>query len=57
MRHSRENLKAMAREALVARDTGDVRWQLLVIRMVLLTGFESAAVERGIEAIAQGVWA
>lgn len=44
-KYSREDLRAMATEALAARDAEDPRWFLLVLQLALRTGLDFLQIE------------
>lgn len=52
-KYSKEQLQQMAAQTLEARDTGDPRYQLLLMNVCMITGLTSQAVEYKIQAIAQ----
>lgn len=54
MKHTPAQLQAMAREALAARDSGDHRWDVLVLNFMLKTQWTPRQVVAGIEALARG---
>lgn len=45
MRYAPEQLRAMARTALAARDAGSPNWTMLVMQLMLRTGLGSDAIE------------
>lgn len=54
MRHTREDLRVMARTALTARDTLHPNWLRLLFQLMLHTGLSADRVEREIERLAAG---
>lgn len=51
--YTQQQLRAMAREALAARDAADWRWLELVMRLLFRTGLQPHEIEQRIEALAQ----
>lgn len=51
-KYTLQQLRAMAREALQARDSGDPRWTELQIHLWFSTGTHPAEITRRIEALA-----
>jgi len=53
MKYTPEQLGQMAREALVARDSLDVRWLELIVRLAQVCGMHPNDVSRNIERLAK----
>lgn len=53
MKYTLEQLGQMAREALAARDSGDIRWLELIIRLAHVRGMHPDDVATNIERLAK----